>query len=162
MVAAYTAKPGKPNVRRDGRVEYYRGAVPQHIQHRLHRQHDAFDIDGQLAIDLFLGQFFERGGMAAAGVGEQDVELAVCSLDGVRYTLHVGLDARVSLNAMGTLAKLGDGRLEHLLPTARDVDRRAMLDQSLCRTEADAGRAAGDERNAPFKCLCGHLRQLNG
>ena len=55
----------------------------------------------------------------------------MCSLDDVRPTLHVGLDARVSLDAAGTLAKPGDGRFENLLPTARDVDRRAALDQRL-------------------------------
>jgi hypothetical protein len=46
-------------------------------------------------------------GMAAAGVSEQDVKLAVSRLDGGSHALHVVLDASIGLDAVSTLANLG-------------------------------------------------------
>src|SRR5687768_13951583 len=94
--------------------------------------------------------------MTTAGIGEEDVELAVRRLDGVRHPLHVGLDAGVGLHAVGALAQLGDSRVEDVLAAARDVDDGAMLEQALGRSEAYPGGAASDERDAPLKCLCSH------
>jgi hypothetical protein len=40
-----------------------------------------------------------------------------------------------------------------LLLVAGDVHERALLDQRLGGAEAEAGRPAGDERDAPLQCL---------
>jgi len=79
-------------------------------------------------------------------IGEDDVEGAALGLHRRVKSVEVGLVGDRALHRAGIGPELGHGGVERFLPAAEDEDEGALLDEALCRGEADAGRATRGSR----------------
>ena len=78
------------------------------------------------------------------GIGEDDVEGSALGLHRRVESVEVGLIRDRALHRAGIRPEVGHSGVERFLPAAEDEDEGALLDEALCRGEADAGSATGD------------------
>src|SRR6202043_4216906 len=95
--------------------------------------------------EKILGDASQRREFAKTGIGENDIESALLP-DGLVETIQVGKFCYVSLNAGNVAADRLHGLIEFLLATAGDEDVRAFFNEELGGSQADSGRAPGDDR----------------
>ncbi len=90
------------------------------------------------------GDLAQRQLASRPGIGEDDVEGSALGLHRRVEPVEIGLIGDRALHGAGLGAKLGQGRVERVLPAAEDEDEGAFLDETPGRGTADAGGAAGD------------------
>src|ERR1700724_1435448 len=94
---------------------------------------------------MLLGDPSQRGKFSNAGIGENDIDSALC-LDGLVETIEVGEFGNVSLNAANVAADCLHSLVEFLPATPGDEDIGTLPDEELCRGEPYASSATGDDR----------------
>ena len=82
---------------------------------------------------------------ARPGIGEDDIEGSALGLHRCVEPVKVGLVGDRALHRAGIGPEFGHGGVQRVLSAAEDEDEGAFLDEALCRGEADAGSAAGDD-----------------
>jgi hypothetical protein len=78
------------------------------------------------------------------GIGENDVEGSALGLHCRVESVEVGLIRDRALHRAGVGPEVGHSGVELFLPAAEDEDEGALLDEALCRGEADASSSTGD------------------
>jgi len=100
---------------------------------------------------MLLGNFAQRDGLAPASACEQDVDLALFSLDRVEQAVEVVEIRRVTTHAGHVPANQLDGLIElPLLPT-RDENVGALFNEELSARQRHAARSTRDDCNFSFK-----------
>src|SRR6202042_694314 len=85
------------------------------------------------------------------GAREQDVDLALFSLDRIEQTVEVVEIGRVTAHAGHVPANQLDGLIELLLPPTRDENVGALFNEPLGARQRQAARSTRDDRNLTFK-----------
>src|SRR6202007_1664746 len=109
----------------------------------LDREEHSLDVDVEHLVEVLLGDLSERGQGWDAGVGEQDVEVALLLLDGGKQPDEVREVLDVAWHAGDVLADLPDRFVELRLSAAGDEDVGAFGDEAPGRGPADAAVAPG-------------------
>src|ERR1700712_2632056 len=89
-------------------------------QRFLNRKQRSARIQAEGRIEVLLGNLSQWCGLALAGAREQDVDLALFSLDRIEQTVEVVEIGRVTAHSGHVPANQLDGLIERLLPPARD------------------------------------------
>jgi hypothetical protein len=88
-----------------------------------------------------------------------NIELALLPLDLCEEAIQIAKVRHVSLTAGDMASDLLDRRSQLRLTAPRDEDVRAFVHKLLCRRQANAARAPGDEGRfafqLPHRCLLG-------
>ena len=129
----------------DGAVEEDGAVVVEERQRLLHGEERAAHVEVEGLVEVFFGDLFERGELALAGAGEEDVDLALFALDGLVEAVEVGEIGGVALHAGDVFADELHGLIELLLAASGDEDVRALFDEELGGCERHAGGRGGDD-----------------
>ena len=126
-------------------------AVGQQGQRLLHREQQPLDVDVERPVEVLLGDLPERRELAAARVGEEDVDAALLLLDHRVEPVEIREVGDVALDAGGPRADQLHRRVELGLPAAGDEDVSALGGEPLRGGEPDPAGAAGDDRDLPVQ-----------
>src|ERR1700733_12637448 len=100
---------------------------------------------------MLFGDGTKRNKFAHAGVGENNIDLALLLSDGLVKTVKVCRFGNVSLHASNVAPDRLHGLVEFLPPTARDENVGALFDEKLCCRESNPFGAAGDDSDLTFE-----------
>ena len=100
---------------------------------------------------MILGDLPQRNGFADAGAREQNVDLALLSLDRLEQAVEIVEIGRVALDAGYVAANLLDGLIERLLLTARHENVCPFFHEQLGACQRHAVGSARDHCNFAFK-----------
>src|ERR1700675_4755845 len=100
---------------------------------------------------MLLGNLAQWDGFARAGARVQDVAPALFPLDRVEQAVEVVEIGRVAAHAGHVPANQPDGLVERLLPSARDENVGAFLNEPLGARQRHAARSTGDDCNLTLK-----------
>jgi hypothetical protein len=98
-----------------------------------------------------LGDLAQFDGFARAGAGEQDVDLALFSLNRIEQAVEIVEIGRVAAHAGHVPANQLDGLVELLLPPTRDENVGAFFNEPLGTRQRHAARSTRDDCNLTFK-----------
>ena len=114
-------------------------------------------VDGEDVVPQRLGRLFQRGPRKDARIIHQDVQPAEFPHGVVDESLAVALVGDISPEVAGlgaVLNKLSHRALSPLLMARGDDDLSALPGQATRYTEADAGRATGDDGDSACNSIC--------
>ena len=99
---------------------------------------------------------FERDGVVHAGIGENDIDPAVVTLDARVERRQVGEVRHVALYADRAVTDLADRVIERSPSTPGDVHQCPFLSELLCGCQPDAVATAGNHDDLVFEPLRHH------
>src|SRR4029077_9086180 len=120
-------------------------------QRLLDRKQRSARIQAEGRIEVLLGDLAQWHGVALASAREQDVDLALFSLDRIEQTVEVVEICCVTAHAGHVPANQLDGLIERLLPPARDENVGAFFNKALGARQRQAARSTRDDCNLTFK-----------
>jgi hypothetical protein len=113
----------------------------------LHREQEAFHIDGEERVIVLLRDRTEGGTLRHTGIREHTIEPALLSRDVREEAIKIAQVRHVAVDAGDMAADLLD-RCSSLWTTApRDEDIRAFVHKLFRRRQADAAVSARDQCN---------------
>jgi len=128
------------------------GAVVVEVRERLlHSEERAAHVEVEGVVEVLLGDLFEFGGFAATGTGEEDVDLALLTFDGLVETVEVGQVGGIALYAGDVSANELHGLIELVLAASGDEDVGAFFDEELGCCERHARGRCGDDCHFSFE-----------
>jgi len=104
---------------------------------------------------LVFGDLTERGKLAAACIGEQDVDPSGLVPHNCKEPVEIAKLGNVAPNAAGLAPSLGDRGVKLLLAPARQEDVSALSRKPLCRGKTDAAARASDDGDLSFEPAVG-------
>lgn len=110
-------------------------------------QQRALHVDVEGLVELSLLDLSERSKLAAARVGEQDVDATLRGGDDLDDACEVGRRRDVTTQGLRAVTDLGHCGIEFGLPPPGDEDFGTFAGESLRRGQTQAGAAAGDKRH---------------
>lgn len=113
-------------------------------QHRLKREHHAFDVDVHDLVVERVVDIVDCGRERPAGVREYDIHAAEPLADFSGNRPHVLDRTHVALENERMLAEFGPHALEHRLVAARHCDAGAFRNEPLRGRKTDATGTTGD------------------
>jgi hypothetical protein len=119
----------------DGPVEEDGSVVVEERQRLLHGEEGAAHVEAEGLVEVLFSDLFERGQLTLAGAGEEDVDLALFTLDGLVEAVEVGEIGGVALHAGDVPADELHGLIELLLTASGDEDICALFHEELCCCE---------------------------
>ena len=90
---------------------------------------------------MLFGNLPKRGELAAARIGEQNVDRACFVLHHRKEPVEIGEVRDIALDAAGIVPDLGDGHFQLFLAPAGHEHPRALRGEALRRSQADAAVA---------------------
>src|SRR5260221_13115577 len=100
---------------------------------------------------MLLGNLAQWDGFTRASARVQDVDLSLFPLDRVEQTVEVVEIGRVAAHAGHVPADQLDGLVERLLPTARDENIGAFVNEPLGARQRHSARSTRDDCNLTVK-----------
>ncbi len=100
---------------------------------------------------MLLGNLAQLCGLALASAREQDVDLALFSLDRLEQTVEVVEICRVTAHAGHVPANQLDGLIELLLPPTCDENVGTFFNEALGARQRQAARSSRDDCHLTFK-----------
>src|SRR5258707_5103318 len=128
-----------------------RSTIVEQRQRLLDRKQRSARIQAEGRIEVLLGNLAQWYGLALASAREQDVDLALFSLDRIEQTVEVVEICRVAANAGHVPANQLDGLVELPLPPTRDENVGTLFDEALGARQRHAARSSRDDCNLTFK-----------
>jgi hypothetical protein len=129
---------GDRSVEEDGAV------VVEQRQGLLDGEEGAANVKIESLVEVLLSDVFELEEFAAAGAGEEDVDLAFLALDGFVEAVEVGEVAGVALHSGDVAADEFDGFVELVLTTPGDEDVSTLFNEELRGGQGHAGGCCGN------------------
>ena len=116
----------------------------QQGQGLLYAKQQPLDVDVENLVEMGLGHLSQRRHFVEAGIGKEDIELAVLFLDRCIEAVEIGCHSDIALNADHLATQFFDGLVQFGLPPPRDVDGGAFFQKPGGSAEAQPCRATGD------------------
>ena len=129
----------------DGGIEDDRPSIDQQRKRLLHGEEKTLDVGVESLVEMFFGDRPEGREFTAAGIGEDDIDVASLLLDGCVQAVEVGEFGHVALDSGDVLANRLDRLVEFSLAAAGNEDLSAFGDEMLSGGQADAAGASGDD-----------------